>query len=118
MSKEAMPNARHIALSNAENLHIPALVNWLFAEEIRSLAARKKSASFSIPMKRRPVLAHATPVVPLPIELSKTVWPSLEYVRIRYSMSSAGFCVGWIVFLTVPNGMIDSGHRSVNTFRE
>ena len=73
MSTAAMPMARLIGLSNAGNLHIPALVNWLFAEEIRSLAARKKSASFSIPMKRRPVLAHATPVVPLPIELSNTV---------------------------------------------
>jgi len=35
------------------------------------------SAFFSIPIKRRPVLAAATPVVPLPIVKSRTVSPGL-----------------------------------------
>lgn len=47
-----------------------------------------------MPMKSLPDLTAATPVVPDPMQLSRTVMPSSVYVRIRYSMSATGFCVG------------------------
>lgn len=42
------------------------------------LATSKYFTSFSIPMKLRPVFAQATPVVPLPMNGSRTTSPSLE----------------------------------------
>lgn len=69
---------------------------WLpaFLESV-SLPFRSISCRFSIPTNFRPVFRQATPVVPDPIAKSKTVSPGLVYVRIRYSMSATGFCVGW-----------------------
>ena len=57
---------------------------------IRFLAISNISASFSIPMNSRFVWRQATPVVPLPIQQSRTVSPSSVYVRIRYSQSATG----------------------------
>jgi len=48
----------------------------------------------SIPTKFLLVFNDAIPVVPLPIVKSNTVSPSSEYVIMRYSISSTGFCVG------------------------
>src|SRR5699024_7780708 len=45
-------------------------------------------------MKLRSVFIQAIAVVPLPIQLSKTVSPSFVYVFIRYSNNGTGFWVG------------------------
>ena len=47
------------------------------ALSIRSFAILKYSSSSSMPIKRRFVFTQATPVLPLPMQLSKTVSPSL-----------------------------------------
>ena len=47
-----------------------------------------------IPMKLRLRRTHASPVEPLPIQLSITVSPSLEYVLMKYSHNAKGFSVG------------------------
>lgn len=49
-------------------------------------------------MKLRLVLTHATPVEPLPMQLSRTVSPSFVYVLIKYSSKGTGFCVGCTAF--------------------
>ena len=51
---------------------------------------------------------QATPVVPEPIQLSKTKSPLLLYVLIRYSIRATGFCVGCIA-LSNPNSIISDG---------
>lgn len=61
---------------------------------IRVSAIWKYVSSCSMPMKSRLVFTHATPVDPLPMQLSSTVPPSLVYVSIRYSSKATGFCVG------------------------
>src|SRR5690349_11162084 len=43
------------------------------ALSMRSLAIAKYCSSFSMPMNLRPVFMQATPVVPLPMQLSRTV---------------------------------------------
>ncbi len=48
----------------------------------------------SIPIKLRPVFTQATPVDPLPMQLSSTVSPGSVYVRISHSHSATGFSVG------------------------
>ena len=45
-------------------------------------------------MKFLLVFKHAIAVVPLPMQLSNTVSPSLVYVFIKYSNNATGFCVG------------------------
>src|SRR5699024_7880320 len=47
-----------------------------------------------MPIKLRLRFLQATPVVPEPMTLSRTVSPSLVYVLIRYSNKATGFCVG------------------------
>ena len=49
----------------------------MLTSSIRFLAISKYVLSNSIPIKLRLVFIHATPVEPLPIQLSKTVSPSL-----------------------------------------
>ena len=65
-----------------------------FACAIRFSAAAKSPGFFSIPIKFRPVLMQATPVEPLPMQLSSTVSPGSVYVRISHSHSATGFSVG------------------------
>src|SRR5699024_10186567 len=74
-------------------IYLKPATNWL--DLIRSFAISTCSFSFSIPMNDRSVFNAATAVVPLPMQLSRTVSPSFVYVRTRYSISSTGFCVGW-----------------------
>ena len=50
-----------------------------------------------MPMNLRLHRMAATPVAPDHMQLSSTVSPSLVYVRIRYSIRDAGFCVGWVM---------------------
>src|SRR5690606_24869325 len=52
-----------------------------------------------MPIKSRLVLIHATAVVPLPKQLSRTVSPSFVYVLIKYSNRGTGFCVGCTLFV-------------------
>ena len=47
------------------------------------------------------IFTEATPVEPLPIQLSKTISPSSVYVLIRYSNKSTGFWVGWNLSLFI-----------------
>ena len=49
-------------------------------------------------MKLRPVLIQAIAVVPLPMQLSKTISPSFVYVFMRYSNNATGFWVGCCPF--------------------
>ena len=64
----------------------------------------KYSCFNSMPTKLRFKFTQATPVEPLPIQLSRTVSPSFVYVFMRYSNSGIGFCVGCFVALSVfPN---------------
>ena len=64
-----------------------------------------------MPMKDRPVLTHATPVVPLPIQLSSTVSPGLVYVLMRYSISAQAFVLGD----TVPRNPARNGYEFTGT---
>ena len=59
-----------------------------------SCATLKYSLSLSIPINFLLVLLDATPVVPDPIQGSRIVSPSFEYVLIKYSYNAIGFCVG------------------------
>src|SRR5699024_11197094 len=77
-------------------IYFKPATNWL--DLIRSFAISTYSFSFSIPMNVRLVFNAAIAVVPLPIQLSKTVSPSFVYVLIRYSKSATGFWVGCCLF--------------------
>src|SRR5699024_11513800 len=55
-------------------------------------------------MKLRSVFIQAIAVVPLPIQLSKTVSPSFVYVFIRYSNNGTGFWVGCIACFPITFG--------------
>ena len=62
-------------------------------------------------------LIQATAVEPEPIQLSKTTSFSLEYVFIKYSIISIGFCVGChfcgLSLLITANFCIERGYLSV-----
>src|SRR5574344_983251 len=76
------------------NLHRRCQVEAVVrCSSILFLAISKYLSSFSMPMKLRFVLTQATPVLPLPMQLSKTVSFSFVYVFIKYSKRSTGFCV-------------------------
>src|SRR5690606_28999119 len=66
----------------------------LLAALIRFSAIAKYSGSSSIPMNLRLRLTAATPVVPDPMQLSRTVSPGFVDARISLSISATGFCVG------------------------
>jgi hypothetical protein len=53
---------------------------WRWAASMRRQAMSKYLGSISMPMNERPSLAHATPVVPLPRNGSRTVSPSSVHV--------------------------------------
>src|ERR1041385_141728 len=53
------------------------------------------SGLISTAMKWRFICWHATAVVPLPTNGSKTVSPSVVYCSKRYRSRRTGFCVGW-----------------------
>src|SRR5699024_12782641 len=74
---------------------------------IRSLAISKYPLSNSNPMKLRLLFRHAIAVVPLPIQLSNTVSPSVVYVLIRYSNNSVDFCVGCTAPFGLGNAIMD-----------
>src|SRR5574343_1139754 len=70
------------------------LIISLSASLIRFSAMLKYSFSFSIPMKFLPVFTQATPVVPLPIQQSKTTLFLFELASIIVLKRSNGFSVG------------------------
>ncbi len=55
----------------------------LAACSIRLRAISKYPGSISTPMKRLPSCIHATPVVPLPAQISRMVSPGFVYVFVR-----------------------------------
>lgn len=61
-------------------------------------------------MKSLFVLIQATPVVPLPMQLSNTVSPGFVYVLISHSSSFTGFWVGYNPF-SLGNFRIVMGFR-------
>src|SRR5699024_11750658 len=73
-------------------IYFKPATNWL--DLIRSFAISTYSFSFSIPMNDRSVFNAAIAVVPLPMQLSRTVSSSFVYVFIKYSNSGTCFLVG------------------------
>ena len=65
----------------------------LIAFSMRSFAMLKYLSSSSMPMKLRPVFTQATPVVPLPINGSRTMSPAFEEFVTNVSIIESGFSV-------------------------
>src|SRR5690606_30264822 len=93
----------------------PSANNVPRASAMRRFASAAYSLSFSMPMKRRPSLMHATPVEPEPQNGSSTMSPGRVTSRMSHAASCAGYTAGWLTPLGVRLGenTATSEHRAM-----